>query len=148
MYGGKLKHWIQRDYLKNSNVKEIHIYDSDVPDYKKSVDKMNEGNDGRRKGFITHRYEMENYIPMYLVEKEFNLNLKEYSEDWGQDLDIPKVLVGKVNNRYSKNSGERENIIKKILNGKVMKDCTYEMIKDMGNDEEIKEWFYAIKTMM
>ena len=75
MHGGILKNWIERDYLKKSNVKEIHIYDSDVKDYQKEVEKINQQNDGRRCGFITKNYEMENYIPRELVEEYFNLDL-------------------------------------------------------------------------
>ena len=32
-----------------------------------------------------------------------------------------------------------------ILNGSVMKKCTYEMIHEMGNDNEITKWFETIR---
>lgn len=148
MQGGTLKNWIQRDYLKDSNVKEIHLYDSDVDEYRKEVEKMNNLQDGRRYGFITERYEMENYIPMELVEEQFGLELSEYSDRWGIDLDIPKLLVGKVGKSLGRNDMEREKRVKNILNGSVMKKCTYKMIKNMGNEAEIKKWFEAIRKAM
>ena len=148
MQGGTLKNWIQRDYLKDSNVKEIHLYDSDVDEYRKAVEKMNNLQDGRRYGFITERYEMENYIPMELVEEQFGLDLSEYSDRWGIDLDIPKLLVGKVGKSLGRNDMEREKRVKNILSGSVMKKCTYKMIKNMGNEAEIKKWFEAIRKVM
>lgn len=148
MHGGSLKSWIQRDYLKNSNVKEIHLYDSDVDDYKKSVQKMNDLDDGRRCGFITKHYEMENYIPRCLVEEQFDIDLSEYADDWVDNLDIPKLLVGKIGKKMGRDDAESEKNIKMILNGCVMKKCTYEMIKSMGNEDEILKWFETIRKAM
>ena len=148
MHGGTLKNWIQRDYLRNSNVKEIHLYDSDVEEYKIAVDEMKSMQDGRRYGFITERYEMENYIPIKLVEEQFGIDLTAYAEQWGKDLDIPKLLVGKVGKTLGRDDAEREKRVKMILNGSVMKKCTYEMINDMGNEGEIRRWFEAIRKAM
>lgn len=130
------------------NVKEIHLYDSDVDEYRKAVEKMNNLQDGRRYGFITERYEMENYIPLELVEEQFGLDLSEYSDRWGIDIDIPKLLVGKVGKSLGRNDIEREKRVKNILNGSAMKKCTYKMIKNMGNEAEIKKWFEAIRKAM
>lgn len=148
MHGGSLKSWIQRNYLKDSNVVEIHIYDNDVEDYKKVVNEMNDLKDGRRYGFITEHYEMENYIPMGLVEDQFNISLTEFEDKWGKELDIPKLLVGKVGKMLGRDDAEREKRVKMILNGSVMKKCTYQMIKDMGNETEIRKWFEAIRDAM
>lgn len=148
MNGGSLKNWIQRDYLKKSNIKEIHLYDSDVSEYREIVEKMNRQSDGRRKGFITERYEMENYIPRSLVEQQFDIDLSDYSDDWGTKLDIPKLLVGKVGSKMGRDEVEKEKRIKMILNGSVMKKCTFDMIREMGNEEEIIKWFDEIKNQM
>lgn len=145
MHGGTLKSWIQRDYLKDSNVKEIHLYDSDVKEYTELVKKMNAENNDRRQGFITEHFEMENYIPRELVENQFNIDLSEYAEKWGDSLDIPKLLTGKVGKQYGRDDAEREKRVKMILNGSVMKKCTYEMIESMGNVDEISKWLNAIK---
>lgn len=148
MHGGSLKNWIQRDYLKKSNIKEIHLYDSDVREYREIVEEMNRQSDGRRKGFITERYEMENYIPRSLVEQQFDIDLSDYSDEWGTKLDIPKLLVGKVGSKMGRDEDEKEKRIKMILNGSVMKKCTFDMISKMGNEEEIIKWFEEIKKQM
>lgn len=148
MQGGTLKNWIERDYLKNSNVKEIHIYDSDVASYRDAVETMNAQNDGRRHGFITRHYEMENYIPRNLVEQQFQLDLSKYDSVWNTSLDIPKLLAGKVSKKFGRDDKEREKKIKNILNGSVMKKCTFKMIEQMGNVEELQNWFIAIRDSM
>lgn len=145
MHGGTLKNWIERDYLRKSNVREIHIYDSDVKAYRKAIDEMNAKNDGRRHGYITRRYEMENYIPRMLVEEQFKIDLSKYEAEWNTTLDIPKTLVGKVDKRLGRDDEEREMRIKRILNGTVMKKCTFEMIESMGNSKELQSWFVAIR---
>ena len=109
---------------------------------------MNALQDGRRRGFITERYEMENYIPIELVEEQFSVDLSEYSDRWGIDLDIPKLLVGKVGKSLGRDDAEREKRVKMILNGSVMKKCTYKMIQEMGNESEINNWFDTIRKAM
>lgn len=147
LHGGSLKQWVERDYLKDSNVKEIHLYDSDVKSYKDLVDEINLRNDGRRSGFITQRYEMENYIPMQLVEAEFSLDLSSYEANWEKE-DIPKLLVGKVVQKMGKDAGEKEKIIKNILNGRVSKRITKNMLDNLGVYEEIEGWFRKVHELL
>ena len=82
-----------------------------------------------------------------LVEEQFSVDLSEYSDRWGIDLDIPKLLVGKVGKSLGRDDAERETRVKMILNGSVMKKCTYKMIKDMENETEIRKWFEAIREI-
>lgn len=88
---------------------------------------------------------MENYIPLELVEKQFNIDLSEYACEWRHTLDILKLLIGKIGKQLGRDDVEREKRIKMILNGSVMKKCTYDMIEEMGNVQEISNWFNAIK---
>ncbi|MDN6736322.1 MAG: ATP-binding protein, partial [Tetragenococcus koreensis] len=81
MIGAKLKQWLDRNYLDGSNVKEFHIYDSDVKEYCEKVDEINKLNDGRRIGINTGLPEMENYIPPKLISEEFNITIDNY-EKW------------------------------------------------------------------
>lgn len=122
----------------------------------KLINKSNLDEDNRKRckehflrvGFITKRYEMENYIPINLVEQQFKIDLSEYKDEWGSTLDIPKLLVGKVGSKLGRNDEEKEKKIKMILNGSVMKKCTYMLIQNMGNDAEIITWFNEIKKAM
>lgn len=59
-----------------------------------------------------------------------------------------KLLVGKVGKSLGRDDAEREKRIKIILNGSVMKKCTYKMIQEMGSESEINKWIYTIRKAM
>lgn len=95
LHGGNLKSWVEKNYLDGSNVKEFHIYDSDLDTYKDIINKMNTNYDGRRCGLNTKRLEIENYIPFNLIEKRLNIDIEdEYKEKWSE-VDVPKLLMNK-----------------------------------------------------
>lgn len=143
LHGGSLKQWIERNYLEHSNVKEVHLYDNDVQTYIDLVNEINRANDGRRIGMNTKRLEMENYIPYKLVEEEFDIDLSDYKDNW-EIADIPKLLVGKINRKLGRNAEEKEKIIKSILNGRISKNITKDMLVEMGVYEEIETWFIKL----
>ncbi len=117
--GGNLVQWVDKNYLHNSNIKEVHLYDGDVPEYREKVDEMNNKKDGRRIGFITRKHEMENYIDPELIEKEFKIDLSRYKKTWYKE-EVPRLIKDKVYNEI-KNKEEKKKInhIKKKLNKKV-----------------------------
>ncbi|WP_079523836.1 ATP-binding protein [Solibacillus isronensis] len=143
--GGKLINWINNDYLKNSNVLEFHIYDSDEPKYVKKIDEMRELNDLRRFGVNTNFLEMENYIPPKLVADLFNLNLEELKESWMQ-IDVPKRLIN-ICMTDIRDVNKREQIIKLRLNGELTKRITAKDLHDMGTYNEIESWFKSIASL-
>ena len=144
MNGGNLKNWVQKNYLKDSNIIEVHIYDSDLNSgkstnqYKESCQKVNERDD-ESYCFLTKKREMENYIHPKLIEEEFNISCNDILDRW-DEADIPKFLISKT----SKN----EDAIKGILNGKLSKKMTKELFEDLNAFDEIKSWFEKIKELM
>lgn len=140
LHGGNLKVWVNRNYLKDSNVVEIHIYDSDLgsgnnsEQYKKQQDEINSRNNGSY-CFLTTKREMENYIHREIIENEFNLDCSSIS-NW-DECDIPTFLVHKTL--------KDEKVIKNILNGKLVKQLTKQHLEELKAFEEIKEWFEKIK---
>jgi len=144
MNGGNLKNWVQKNYLKDSNIIEVHIYDSDLNSgkstnqYKESCQKVNERDD-ESYCFLTKKREMENYIHPKLIEEEFNISCNDILDRW-DEADIPKFLISKT----SKN----EDAIKGILNGKLSKKMTKELFIELNAFNEIKSWFEKIKELM
>lgn len=59
--GGALKHWVEKRYLKNLNLPEVHIYDNDVAKYREVIEQVNARNDGSW-GVLTKKREIENYL--------------------------------------------------------------------------------------
>lgn len=143
--GGRLVDWINQDYFKLSNLKEIYITDNDVEKYLDLIQEIDAAQDGRRFGWSTQRREMENYFPRKLVEKEFGIILDKYKEDWYQ-LDVPKLLAG-VCMQNIDNIDKREQIIKSRLNGSLSKKVSKEDLERIGVWEEIETWFKKIKSI-
>lgn len=143
MNGGNLCNWVERDYLKNTNVREFHLYDSDsnsgrnTGQYKKYVDEINRRNNGDY-ALLTQKRELENYIPKVLYEEFFQeINLDSIT-DW-DNADIPKIIESKTT--------KNESNIKHIANGKLSGKLTKQMLEDMNAFEEIQSWFMKMKEM-
>ncbi|WP_449390010.1 ATP-binding protein [Clostridium sp. ETTB3] len=143
MIGGNLKVWIDKNYFKDSNVKEFHIYDSDVDDYVKKVNEMNNNPDGRRWGINTMRLEMENYIPPRLIEETLKIEIEEEKKQIWSVIDVPELVTSK----YGQSKGMKVSAIKSILNGRVAKEITKDSLIEIEAYEEIVEWFKMIKEI-
>lgn len=143
LHGGNLKNWVDRNYLKNSNVTEFHIYDRDLnagkntEQYKTQCDKINKRKDNSS-CVMTKKREMENYIHKSLIQEEFNIDCNSI-DNW-ETADIPTFI--------KKETGFDEKKIKNILNGKLTKHLTKEHLKLLNAFEEIKSWFTKIKEML
>ncbi|KMM38607.1 ATP-binding protein [Guptibacillus hwajinpoensis] len=143
--GSRLIDWINLNHFQHSNIKEFHLYDGDVEKYKELVDDMNAMNDGRRTGMITQLREMENYIPIALIEEEFNCNLSEHRSRWG-NFDIPNHLKGIAMSQI-RDDKKRDMAIKAKLNGQLTKKVTAEDLKENGVYSEMESWFNTIKDI-
>ena len=89
------------------------------------------------------RREVENYIPVELVENYFHIDLSQYKENWNK-IDIPKLLCNLVKKDINDNK-QRENVIKNILNGSISQNITKEMLEKDNSLEEFKTLFVKIK---
>lgn len=144
LHGGNLKNWVDRDYLKDSNIIEFHIYDSDLNSgkntnkYQEEIDKVNSRKDGSC-AIKTQKREMENYIHKSLIEKEFGIDLSGIA-DYNVE-DIPSFITSRIH------VAKTEEAIKAILNGRFSKQLTREMLEELGAFDEIKGWFEKIKEL-
>src|SRR5699024_3527699 len=83
--GSQLKFYIEKKYLDGLLQSQVHIYDSDIPDYVQSVEAMNaEGNDSKI-GFNTVKTEFENYLHHEAINEcysdlRININLEEITD--------------------------------------------------------------------
>lgn len=146
LQGGNLLHYVNKNHFRESNIIELHLYDNDVDKYKETVEKINREKDGRRFAIITQCREMENYIPIKLIEDRFQCNLSDHYDSWSE-FDLPKQLVDIWDNNNFSDAKEKELAIKKIINGSLTKSITKEMLKEHGVFEEIKGWFEKINEL-
>lgn len=140
--GGNLKHWVDRNYLKGSNVIEFHIYDSDsnsgknTEQYKEQCDEIN-NRSNHSCAVLTQKKELENYVPVSLIEDFFTIDCSTIT-DW-DNFDLPTFIAGK--------SGRHANEVKSILNGCLAKKITKQHLEDLNAFDEIKGWFTKMKEL-
>lgn len=143
MIGGNLKNWVERNYLKNTNVIEFHIYDSDsdsgknTEQYKKQVDEINNRLD-KSCAVLTKKKELENYIPREIYCTFFiDVDCNSIS-DW-DNADLPDFFASKTKRKQ----GE----IKQIANDCLAKQLTKEHLEKLNAFTEIKNWFEKMKEL-
>lgn len=146
LHGGSLVEWVNRDYFAGTNLRQIYITDSDVQSYTDLIDEINCTNDGVRYGWVTHRREMENYIPLEKIETEFQISLEDHADGW-YDKDVPELLMGLCMQQIH-DSSKREIVIKQRLNGSITKRMSKEDLEGIEAWEEIETWFRNIRGIV
>lgn len=142
--GGNLVNWVNRNYLKGSNVTEIHIYDKDsnsgrnTEKYKEECKKVNERKDSSF-CFLTDKREMENYIPKSLIETVFNVDCSSI-ENW--DIEDVQTFIANSQTLFNKKE------IKWKLNNELSMMITKQHLEELNAFDEIKKWFEKIKELM
>lgn len=101
--GSTLREWVNRRYLKNLGLPEVHIYDRDLPDgngryeYQDAADEVNDRDDGSV-AFLTEKREMENYLHLDAINEVLEPMLGSPLEfDLTDDCDVEsriKELLG------------------------------------------------------
>lgn len=143
MIGGNLKNWVERYYLKDSNVIEFHIYDRDsssgrnTEQYKEQAEKINSRPD-KSFAVLTKKRELENYIPKEIYNEYFKTVDCNSISDWDNE-DLPIFFASKT--------GLKQGEVKSIVNGCLAKQLTKEMLVQLNAFEEIKGWFEKISEL-
>ncbi|WP_099290964.1 ATP-binding protein [Butyricimonas sp. Marseille-P3923] len=143
MIGGNLKNWVERYYLKDSNVIEFHIYDRDsssgknTEQYKEQAEKINSRPD-KSFAVLTKKRELENYIPKEIYSEYFKAVDCNSISDWDNE-DLPTFFASKT--------GLKQGEVKSIVNGCLAKRLTKEMLVQLDAFEEIKGWFEKISEL-
>lgn len=143
LQGGNLKSWVDRNYLKNSNVKQFHLYDRDSNSGKNTEQYVAVANKANQmegfKAVVLERREMENYISKSVYEETFGDIDFSSIENW-TTCDIPKFIQGKIT--YMK-----ETDIKSRINGQLSKNMTKLLFEQDGTWDEVKGWFEQIRDL-
>lgn len=159
--GSQLKFYIEKKYLDGLLQSQVHIYDSDIPDYVKSVETMNAEGNHSKIGFNTIKTEFENYLHHEAINEcysdlQININLNEITDaedvplkvamavhqatsdtDWDEINADPIKTAEKQKKKISK--------VKKHLNNGAVEKMTIDRIKERGGYDELKSWLDCIK---
>jgi len=151
--GGNLKHWVERRYLLNAGMTEVHIYDRDTqndPKYGAQVAAVN-GRQSRDIAFLTIRREMENYLHPACIAAEFHYTVTPLFTNW---CDVPTLVAAHVHDASDspnpwdqldpEKQRQKQSRAKVRLNNAVVSSMTLDQLREVDVDDEILGWFRAI----
>lgn len=152
--GSTLKQWVDKRYLQNVGMTEIHIYDRDDqtnPKYGAAVQQVND----RRSNdiaFLTKRREMENYLHPACIMAEYqpDFDLTVTFTAW---CDVPAIVAEAVHTSSSPNPwagleatkrSRKSSVAKARLNSGASAKMTLAQLQEIDADCELLGWFQAI----
>ena len=162
--GSQLKFYIEKKYLDGLLQSQVHIYDSDVPDYVQSVADLNAEGVDTKIGFNTAKIELENYLHHEAIiecyqDLNININLTEIIDD----EDVPTKVAMAVHQETSDTDWntinpdpvktqdkqkKKTSKAKRQLNNLAIEKMTVERITERGGFDEIKNWLDTIKAFV
>jgi predicted ATP-dependent endonuclease of OLD family len=154
--GSQLLHWVNKNYLEGLNLAELHIYDSDKPEYAEKAEVIN-NRDDTSKAYLTYGNTMENYIHQDAVVSFYADNGINLAVEYNRNDDVPFIVASELHRANSKiawadvseeNKRKKLSQVKKVLNTKVSKQLTYEQICECDPDSTIEEWLRKIKELV
>ena len=156
--GGSLKHWVDRHYLKNLGIPEVHIYDRDTedpPKYQVECDAVNARGDGSW-AVLTTKREIENYLHPEAIRKGLDGVVVSFTDT----CDVPLIVARTVHEssesskswadvladekQLSKKIGQ----VKKRLNRDGVLKMTRERLLEQDSGAEIEGWLRKINSML
>ncbi len=139
LFGGSLISWINRDYLKGSNIKAFYLFDNDVPKYRQQIKEIN-NKEGKSFARATKFLAIENYFAPSLIEEAFDIEFSEEEKANWKNENIVKLCTKK---NPSWNEKDIKNKIHKQLSDKVSKSS----LEEIGAWDDVQSWFRKIKEM-
>lgn len=137
---GNIENWIKRDYLKDSNVKQIYFKDRDNKTQESVASQEN------IKVITTQKREIENYYPIDVVgnyfKEKFNIDsiFSQKDRDSWDDNDIAKLIYSKSK---TSNTKLKESDIKSMFNCEDIWQQINE--NNLQSFDEIKGWFEEMR---
>lgn len=162
--GSQLKFYIEKKYLDGLLQSQVHIYDSDQPDYIQSVADLNAEGIDTKVGFNTAKVELENYLHHEaVIECYQDLNINITLTDITDGEDVPMKVAMAVHQETSetdwasinpdpvKTEEKQKKKISKAkrqLNNLAIEKMTVERLTERGGFDEIKGWLGTIKAFV
>ena len=159
--GSQLKHYIEKKYLDGLLQSQVHIYDSDKPEYIESVNALNEEGNPNKVGFNTEKSELENYLHHEAINECYReLGIIIDLEEVDDNEDIPEKVAAMVHEASGgtpwnainpdpvKNEEKQKKKIsraKRLLSINAIDKMTVQRLRDRGGYEEIKSWLLKIE---
>lgn len=147
--GGTLKHWVAEHYLKALRLPEVHIYDSDVPEYAHQVVAVNERNDGRGSWATqTAKYEIENYLHTRAIAEAVGVVVNIGDHPAADGKGVPRLVAEAVAVSQGLGAPWKDSKAKAKLAERAFPRMTAEMIRERDPGNEVEGWFLRIAGML
>ena len=151
--GGNLKHWVNRQYLRGLELREIHIYDRDNDHgYQSQVDSIN----GRGNGdwaTLTSKREIENYVHPDAVHDAIGIDI-----EIDDDVDVPLVAARAIHEASDSQKAwaevkeekqdQKASRAKRRLCNVVIGRMTKQQLEERDQSGEIEGWFSQIAATL
>lgn len=153
--GSALKHYIEQKHLEGLGKPEVHIYDNDVPDYRRAVATINGQNNPQKIAYNTTKLELENYLHHDAIIESYratginDLNLNDLTDT----MDVPLYIAEQMNRRTNNNwdtldEDKQEELAsdkKKFLNTVAVEHMTIERLNNRNSYNDLVQWLNTIK---
>ena len=156
--GSSLKQWVEKHYLRNLGLPQVHIYDRDdatPPKYQKELDEVNARND-KSWAVMTTKRELENYLHVDAIAEGLN----GIAVNFTGTCDVPLIVAQSVHETAvgskpwaevladRKELGNKVNQVKKRLNRDAAGRMTLARLADSDDAGELSSWLMRIHAML
>ena len=160
--GSQLKYYIEKKYLDGLTQSQVHIYDSDKPEYVSLVASLNSEGNHRKMGYTTIKSEMENYLHHEAIcDCYASLGITLSISSVSDNDDIPLIVAKAV---HETSNGDWDNInpdpiknnkkqkskisrAKTNLNGIAVERMTVSRLRQRNGYNEIRGWLEKIREL-
>ena len=139
--GSTLKHWVEERYFKKLRCPEVHIYDSDVKKYEKSIEEINARSDGSW-GTLTNKFEIENYLHPEAIKAIYDVDVDTNQKD------VPKLFGESYSDKKKLDNVMKTGTAKNYLSKVFQDGMNLRYLEEIDPDGEVKGWFDRITAML
>ncbi|RZK22953.1 MAG: OLD family endonuclease, partial [Flavobacterium sp.] len=144
--GSTLQHWVSHNYLKGLGRPEVHIYDSDVPKYKDSIDIVNARDDGSW-AQLCNKHEIECYLHNEAIFESSGVKMSVIDNPGPDGKSVPKIFAEIFSADHNFDGIMKDNTAKGYLS-KAFENMNNERLTERDPDGEVKGWFTRLAAML
>jgi len=143
--GNTLSQWVNRNYLGNLALPEIHVYDRDTaipPKYQSSVDAVNRRG-GTSWATLTSKRELENYLHPDAIQEALGLTVS-----FGDTDDVPKLVADASRTQAGPHGPLSVDRAKRLLNELATQKMTPARLAARDPQQEIASWLKRLGSLL
>lgn len=145
--GSTLQHWVAGHFLTDLGRKEVHIYDSDVVEYGKSVNTVNARQDGSW-GVQTWKHEIESYLHSDAIKDALDVEVDVADHLNANGHAVPKAVSVALHKLSPIGEPKKDSTVKKLLASKAFPFMTAQRLAERDPNGEVKGWMVRLAGMV